>query len=390
MLELGMEVNVFLREFWQKKPLFIKGGLKNFSSPFSENELAGLACEEGFESRLVIEQGKVPWELKSGPFDEDTLTSLPKNNWSLLVQDVDKWVSELSELKSFFRFVPDWRFDDIMVSYSPQGGSVGAHLDHYDVFLFQVTGKKRWSIESKARQKGDDAFLSGIELRQLERFEPDHEFILEAGDLLYLPPRCAHHGVTLDPGMTFSMGFHAPSYRELLKAHLEYCISQIDEDERLSDPDLQQAHHPAEISSATLQKVSLLLKQLSSAYEGLPHWLGVLLSSPKGQHSGGYGAVPPSQPYTWEACERELRSCPYLTRDESCRMHFIEQEHGLLVFVNGIEMMCPTNFLNFVRLISGSYVIEGNQVLDEIRKEPSCREFFLELLNQGYFYWNQE
>ena len=388
MLDLGMGIDVFLREYWQKKPLFIKGGLNRFSSPFSENELAGLACEEGVESRLVIEQGETPWELKSGPFEESTFTSLPKKNWTLLVQDVDKWVSELSGLKSLFRFVPDWRFDDIMVSYGPEGGSVGAHLDHYDVFLFQVTGKKRWSIESEARSRGDDAFITGIDLRQLEVFRPDLEYILEPGDLLYLPPRHAHHGVTVEAGMTYSMGFHAPSHKDLLRGHLEYCLSQIDEDERLGDPDLTLAQHPAEITSAALDKVSLLLQQLSDSRSGMPHWLGVLLSSPKGQHAAGFQAVPPTEQFTWKGCEERLGSRSVLTRDESCRLLFLQRVNDLLVFINGTEMICPLNFLNFVRLMSGSYHVDGARVLEEIEKEPACKEFLLELVNQGYFYWS--
>lgn len=383
-----MEIKDFLREFWQKKPLFIRDGVKKFSSPFSENELAGLSCEDGVESRLVIENGKIPWELKSGPFDEATLTSLPAIKWTLLVQDVDKWVSELSELKSFFRFVPDWRFDDIMVSYSPEGGSVGAHLDHYDVFLLQVTGKKRWSIESKARKKGEDAHIDGIELRQLETFNPDQEFILGPGDLLYLPPRHAHHGVTIDAGMTFSIGFHAPAYKELLKSHLEDCLSLLDDEERLGDADLSQVDHPAEISPKTLEKVDLLLKKLSSSRQGMPHWLGVLLSSPKGHHAAGYQAIAPEQSFSWEQCAQLLSSCTNLMREESCRINFIRNKQELLFFVNGVEIICPLNFLDLVLLISRSYDLNGKQILKVIQREPTSQNFFLDLINQGYFYWS--
>ena len=390
MLDLGIGIDVFLREYWQKKPLYIKGGIKKFSPPFSENELAGLACEDGVESRLVIENGKVPWELKSGPFSEDVLKSLPDKKWTLLVQDVDKWISELSELKSFFRFVPDWRLDDIMVSYSPEGGSVGAHLDHYDVFLLQATGTKRWSIESKARKKGDDAYIEGIALRQLEAFDPDQEFVMDAGDLLYLPPRYPHHGVTLNAGMTFSVGFHAPSYKELLKGHLEHCLSLLDEDERLSDQDLTEQSHPAEITSASLEKVDLLLERLSSSRNGLQHWLGALLSSPKGQHAASYQAIAPIKPLTWDECAAQLQSSHKLIRDESCRINFIRKGDELLFFVNGIEFICPPSFLSLVLLISGSYVLDGKAVLHEIRGEPASRKFFLDLINQGYFYWQHD
>lgn len=386
-LDMGMKVENFLRDHWQKKPLFIKGGIKDFKSPFSANELAGLACEEGVESRLVIENGKVPWELITGPLDESTLESLPEENWTLLVQDVDKWISELSGLKSLFRFVPDWRFDDVMVSYGPRGGSVGAHLDHYDVFLLQVSGTKKWSIESQMRQKGDDEYVEGIKLRQLKTFKPDLEFVLGPGDLLYLPPRTPHHGVTLDPGMTFSIGFYAPTYKEILQNHFDYCLKKLDDDERFTDPNPVTLSHPAEITSATIDKVRLLLEELSRSYDGLPHWFGALLSSQKGHCASHSQTIRPTEPLTWKTCLNKLENFQAILRDESCRMNFIEQDNEVLFFVNGIEIICPISFLKIIKLISGSLIIDSYKIIDEIRTDPAAQNFFLDLVNQGYFYW---
>jgi 50S ribosomal protein L16 3-hydroxylase len=144
-----MPVDIFLRDYWQKKSLLIRGAFPHFTSPIDGDELAGLALEEEVESRLILEKGKTPWELRHGPFDEKTFTQLPETHWTLLVQAVDQWVPEVNELLEYFRFIPNWRIDDIMISFAPDQGSVGPHFDYYDVFLLQGLGKRRWKLGLK-------------------------------------------------------------------------------------------------------------------------------------------------------------------------------------------------------------------------------------------------
>ena len=185
---------VFLEQYWQKKPLLIKRAFSNYQSPISAEELAGLACEEGVESRLILEHGETsPWQLRYGPFSEDDFTSLPKTNWSLLVQAVNHHVPELNELLEAFNFIPNWRIDDLMISYAPTHGSVGPHLDNYDVFLLQVQGRRHWHINEN--DYTEDDFIEDLELKILKDFEAKQDWILEPGDMLYLPPGIAHHGV---------------------------------------------------------------------------------------------------------------------------------------------------------------------------------------------------
>src|SRR5690606_33230205 len=172
-----LPIEDFLRAYWQKKPLLIRNAFPNFESPIDGDELAGLALEEEVESRLILEHCKVPWELQHGPFDENIFSTLPESHWTLLVQAVDQWVPEVHELLNHFRFIPNWRLDDIMVSYAPDQGSVGPHFDYYDVFLLQGAGQRRWRTGQQCDV--NSAHVEGTPLNVLKNFEQQNEWLLE-------------------------------------------------------------------------------------------------------------------------------------------------------------------------------------------------------------------
>ena len=183
----GLTQQQFLQQYWQKKPLLIRQAFSDFQSPISPDDLAGLACEPEIESRLIEEKGALgPWQVRSGPLTEDDFARLPSTHWTMLVQDVDKHLPELQSLLDPFRFIPDWRRDDLMVSYAPQHGSVGPHTDGYDVFLLQAMGERRWQINDKAMT--DAALIEGLDVQILQEFHPDQSWDLQPGDMLYLPP----------------------------------------------------------------------------------------------------------------------------------------------------------------------------------------------------------
>ncbi len=210
----GLKPAQFLRRHWQKKPLLVRGAFPAFADPLSPDELAGLAMEAFLPSRLVMERGgKKPWELRRGPFDDATLRKLPTSHWTLLVQEVDRVLPEAAAIVDRFDFVPGWRADDLMVSFAPTEGTVGPHVDSYDVFLIQGMGRRRWQIA----ERYDETLRKGVDLKILKSFVPKQEWILEPGDMLYLPPGVAHHGVALENCMTYSVGFRAPSHAGLLQ-----------------------------------------------------------------------------------------------------------------------------------------------------------------------------
>jgi 50S ribosomal protein L16 3-hydroxylase len=222
----------FLDDCWQKTPYLFRRAFPDFSPALDVNDIAGLACDELAESRLIT--GSFPqhdWTLRQGPFREKDLTRLPESNWTLLVQDVEKHYPPLRSLFDSFGFLPSWRFDDLMVSVAAPGGSVGPHVDQYDVFLLQASGRRQWRIATEF----DPELLGGTELNVLKSFVPEQEWILEAGDMLYLPPGVAHHGVALDTGMTWSIGMRAPSSADLFQALGEWLALRDDEGERFRD-----------------------------------------------------------------------------------------------------------------------------------------------------------
>ncbi len=258
---LGMPPARFLRDYWQKRPLLIRNAIPGFVSPLEPEDLAGLACEEGVLARLVEHDAATDtWTLRHGPFPEDIFPALPDHDWTLLVQDVDKWDADVRALVAHFGFLPRWRIDDVMVSFAARGGSVGAHVDQYDVFLLQGHGRRRWQID--AGQNPPLAFRDDAELRLLRRFHPTHEWILAPGDMLYLPPGVPHHGVAEDACLTFSLGMRAPSAAELLGDYADTLAQHAPEALRYADPDLTPPADPTEIDDAAMHRVVEALRQL--------------------------------------------------------------------------------------------------------------------------------
>lgn len=257
----NLDLDVFLNEYWQKKPCVIRQAFINFESPISPEELAGLACEKEVHSRLVLEKGGTkPWQLKYGPFEESDFLSLPETHYSLLVSECEKWVPEFADLIDQFRFIPHWRIDDLMVSYAPPGGSVGPHNDEYDVFLLQAEGHRHWQYSEK-RVENPDLILD-TDLAIMQTFKFDHEATLAPGDMLYLPPGVAHFGAAVDRCLTCSIGFRAPTATEVL----ESVALEIDRAElgsiRYSDPQLETNRHPSEITPFEMNQFKTMITTL--------------------------------------------------------------------------------------------------------------------------------
>ena len=272
----------FLAEYWQKKPLLIRGAIPNFTGLMSPNDLAGLACEDDVQAR-IIKQSKGKWSVQASPFDEADFAKLAKKDWTLLVQGVNHYLPEGADLLALFDFIPHARLDDLMVSYAPAGGGVGAHVDSYDVFLLQGTGKRRWRISMQA----DLSLVEGAPLKILKNFASEQEWTLEAGDMLYLPPQIAHWGVSeSDDCMTYSIGFRAPKIQELQHEFLSYLQDNLGQDNLsaqglYADADLKLQDHAAEISEAMIKKVGEMLQKITWDKNNIADFLGKYLTEPK-------------------------------------------------------------------------------------------------------------
>jgi 50S ribosomal protein L16 3-hydroxylase len=273
----GLTPTTFLAEYWQKKPLLIRQAIPNFTGLLSPNELAGLACDDDVQARLVQYKNK-KWSVKNGPFDDADFAKLGNKNWTLLVQSVNHYLPEAADLLAQFNFIPHARLDDLMVSYAPTGGGVGAHVDSYDVFLLQGSGRRNWKISTQTEL----SLLEDAPLRILKHFEAEQEWVLEAGDMLYLPPQIAHWGVSeSDDCMTYSIGFRAPKIQELQHEFLNYLQDHINAQGLYADPDLKIQNHPASISDNMITNVSELLQNITWDKQHVADFLGKYLTEPK-------------------------------------------------------------------------------------------------------------
>jgi len=266
----------FLAEYWQKKPLLIRNAIPNFEPPIDGDDLAGLSLEAEVESRLVIGDD---WALEHGPFEESRFASLPEQNWSLLVQGVDLWVPEVADLLSSFDFLPSWRVDDIMVSYAEDGGNVGPHFDYYDVFLIQGEGQRHWQIGQLCSEA--DLHTDSTALKILKNLEVSDEWTLNPGDMLYLPPKIAHHGVAIGQCTTFSVGFRAPAATEMLDDLATELLSRDITPNHLQDPPLNAAMANEPISGAYIHQVKELLQQTLDDEQMLGEWFAQFMTEPK-------------------------------------------------------------------------------------------------------------
>lgn len=251
----------FLRDYWQKKPLLIKGAFPATLAAISPEELAGLAMEEEVESRLVQhDPASGNWQLQHGPFKASTFKKLPKENYTLLVQAVDHWVPEVAALRHAYDCFPQWRFDDVMVSYAVKGGGVGPHTDQYDVFLVQGLGRRRWQVAEAGSHVVANPAVSA--LRQVQPFEPSLDVIVEPGDVLYVPPGAPHWGTAIEPCLTYSVGFRVQSQADILTRLAEWLVEHGIDGKRFADPDLLPASDSALIPAVTQQKVRTMMLEL--------------------------------------------------------------------------------------------------------------------------------
>lgn len=374
----GIDHEGFLRDYWQKRPLLMRAAISPDSFPLAPDELAGLACETEFESRLIIERSPADWQVKHGPFDDNTFAALPESHWTLLVQDVDKFVPEVTELIDLFDFVPSWRIDDIMISYATDQGGVGPHTDAYDVFLMQAQGKRRWRLSNKAYSESD--LIPGLEQRILSSFDTDEEWVLEPGDVLYLPPGMAHWGIAEGECMTYSLGFRAPSQQELAVDWFQHLVDRSSR-ERLFGPSDLDPHALSRITPGAVDAVANLLAALpqnDSAAFAL--WLGDHLTEPKEQFS----IEPPEQPWTLADLRASLNDGSGLIRHPCARLAWQAlPTDEIAMFFQGEHKTLSTTEQPLVASICAHRHLDAAMVQAWIDTSPLYATTVLDLINRG-------
>jgi len=370
----GITAREFMRDYWQKKPLLVRQAFPDFISPIDPDELAGLALEEEVESRIVLEHGAHPWEMRRGPFNEDTFAELPEKDWTLLVQAVDQFVPEVAELLENFRFLPSWRIDDVMISFATPGGSVGPHFDNYDVFLLQGHGQRNWKIGQMC--DSDSALLEHSDLRILADFEQSDEWTLEPGDMLYLPPRLAHYGVAVDDCLTYSVGFRAPSAAEVLTHFTDFLGQFLPDEERYSDADAQPVSDPHQIQHDALDRLKALLDKHMGDKDLLLTWFGQFMTEPR------Y----PEQIVGEELSEQELLNAlqqgAILIRNPSARMAWSEFDSDLLLFASGRSCPLPGKLRDLLKLVCAADALHSENLGQWLQDEDALM-LIQQLVKQG-------
>ncbi len=371
----NFDIDVFLRAHWQKKPLLIKNAWPAWDNPIEPDELAGLACEPQIESRLIAQAGAT-WSVENGPLPEARFGELGTKDWTLLVQAADHYVPEVAALIEPFSFIPNWRIDDVMVSYAADGGGVGPHFDQYDVFLIQGLGKRKWQIGAMCNS--DTPMLPGSDLRQLAEFEPTDEWVLEPGDILYVPPRIAHNGTAIgDDCMTYSVGFRAPSRAELIADYCDDMLEHLDEDDRYGDPDLKLQSNPGEIPASAIDRLHKMLTDTMRDRAAFARWFGGYNSTRK------YPDMEwtPQEPMPQRDIVAALSGGAPLYRNPASRFSFIR--HGntsLSLFVDGDHFDCSGDMVLFAEEICSRNTMH---LSSEMLQSEAVTALIAKLYNKG-------
>ncbi|CAH1071560.1 cupin domain-containing protein [Candidatus Nitrotoga sp. 1052] len=318
----GLTTEEFLRDYWQKKPLLIRQAFSQFNGLLDQSQLFALACTEDVQSRLVT-QRHGQWQVQDGPFKATKFDSLRKSKWTVLVQGVNQHLQTAAALLKNFSFIPHARLDDLMVSYAPKGGGVGAHFDSYDVFLLQGSGHRRWQISAQQ----DHTLVEGAPLRILQRFQMEQEWVLAPGDMLYLPPHYAHNGIAESDCMTYSIGFRTPTHQELAEQFLVYMQDRVCLDGMYADPDLKLQRHPSEIGTDMLRQVVQIIRRIKWTKRDIANFLGSYLSDPKPH----IFFDPPTNPLSRARFEQVIQTCGVAMALKTQMLC-----HNGVVFINGM------------------------------------------------------
>jgi len=378
-----LSVTEFLSDYWQKKPVCIRNGVAFQEALIAVDELAGLALEPEVESRLIENKGDVKdWQVIHGPLVEADFNKERDFPWTLLVQGVDCFVPQVHDFLAKFRFVPSWRLDDIMISYATQGAGVGAHFDRYDVFLIQGEGQRQWQIGQACSE--NSALMAHDQLCLLQNFDVHQEFILNPGDLLYIPPLIAHKGVAMsDACVTYSVGFRSPSYGDVLASFADERSTDISADLRLKDQGF--ASKSGEISAMDIAALMQFM-QAQITPENVAQWFG------KHSTEAKYPALDMSEEAMDQAELEAIIKDGYgvLRVSEGVRLAYTWQgDGGLTLFVRGDALPCPPDATVFIEAIANQWVLEVEDIVPLLAHD-AAKAMLLILHNQGYLYFADE
>lgn len=371
--ELTLNWPEFLEKYWQKRPVVLKNAFADFVDPITPDELAGLAMEPEVDSRLVsYAQGK--WQASNGPFEH--FDGLGETGWSLLAQAVNHWHAPSAELVRPFRVLPDWRLDDLMISFSVPGGGVGPHIDQYDVFIIQGMGSRRWRVGDKLPLK---QFCPHPALLHVEAFTPIIDEDLEPGDILYIPPGFPHDGFTHQTALNYSVGFRGPNGRDLISSFADHALENDLGGEHYSDPDLTLRPHVGKVEQYELDRVRNMMQAMLEQSEDFNQWFGRFATTPRHE----LDIAPPEPAYIADEIADALLQGECLHRLSGLRVlnvgesFFVNSERLEIEHVQAADALCR-------------YTLLGREQLGNALQDPVFVAQLTALVNQGYWHFDDE
>ncbi|MBW7982486.1 ribosomal protein uL16 3-hydroxylase [Enterobacillus tribolii] len=370
--QLNLNWPEFLEKYWQKQPVVLKNAFPDFVDPITPDELAGLAMEPEVDSRLVSHiNGE--WQASNGPFED--FDGLGETGWSLLAQAVNHWHAPSAELVRPFRALPDWRLDDLMISFSVPGGGVGPHIDQYDVFIVQGMGRRRWRVGDKLPMR---QFCPHPALLHVDPFEPIIDEELEPGDILYIPPGFPHDGLTYESAFNYSIGFRGPNGRDLISSFADYALENDLGGEHYSDPDLISRENPGRVEDYELERLRKMMVDMINQPDDFKQWFGRFVTTPRHE----LDIAPAEPPYEQGEIVDALMDGQVLTRLNGLRVlqvgdgYYVNSEQMEAADAHGADALCRYAFISKKEL--------GNAL-----NNPAFMAELTGLVNQGYWFFDE-
>ena len=371
----------FLNEYWQKKPLIIKKAFKNFKDPISADELAGLAMEQEIQSRIIAKKGSesstASWQVNHGPFE--SFEQFGESGWTLLVQAVNNFSADSQLLLNNFNFVPNWRIDDVMVSFSTPDGGVGAHLDQYDVFIIQGMGKRHWQVG--APDSSLQPLLPHPDLKQISKFIPLIDTITEPGDLLYIPPNHPHKGVAIDNSLNYSIGFQAPNNQELFSGFADKLLDDDIATQRFLDVNRQITYSPELLTADDISQLKSFMQSAFDNEETFNEFIGCYLT----QSHHPLELLLPTQPITDDHLEDILAEVENQFIAVSGIKALVIENPLITLFISGEVFELDNITKKFGQLMAKGQTMTSHQ-MKSFMDCPKHRQLLTHILNKGFWY----
>ena len=367
---------LFLKEYWQKKPLLIKGGFTNFEDPLTADELAGLAMEQELESRIISHENLDTWQVAHGPFED--FSQFGEQNWTLLVQAVNNWSESTSALLTPFKFLPNWRIDDVMVSFSTPGGGVGPHLDQYDVFITQGEGKRHWKVGLPDNSL--EQLLPHEDLKQVTSFTPVIDVITEPGDILYIPPNHPHDGIAIDNSLNYSVGFQAPNGQDMISALADVVIDRNLAEQRFGDAGRTLTESPEVLATDDIKNLQAFMLEQTGDADLFSDMIATYAT--RSHHT--LEILMPVEPFTEEKVVEFLNDPEIMVRPVLGIKSLINEQNGDL-YINGDRVSLTPELLSLGKLLAKNQALTASQ----LKSFTDClknMQMLTSVLNMGYWY----